>query len=117
MTTSLEYPRCNPTALRVTTHVASGMINSSIDLKNLAEHMKISDDILYVEFKNETENIIKGVKTGKQSKKKKKGRFWNFPVIKTFFLVLQKSYGIHRAYEQVSSRGMADTIWQYNEGL
>ena len=77
MTTSLEYPRCNPTALRVTTHVASGTINSSIVLKNLAEYMEISDDILYVEFKNETENIIKGVKTGKQSKKKKKGRFWN----------------------------------------
>lgn len=78
MSEALLYPNSRPSPLRVTTHVASGNINTAINLKKLAEHLEINDEINYIEFKNEDENIIKGTKNkGSNKKKKGKGRFWN----------------------------------------
>lgn len=73
----MKYPSCDPSPLRITTHVASAIINGTINLKILAEQLEINDDVIYVEYKNENENIIKGNKGGKTTKKKSKGRFWN----------------------------------------
>jgi TATA-box binding protein (TBP) (component of TFIID and TFIIIB) len=79
MAEALLYPNSYPSPLRVTTHVASGNINTAIDIKKLATYLEINDEINYIEFKNEDENIIKGSKNKKSNKKKKKGkgRFWN----------------------------------------
>lgn len=78
MSEALLYPKSFPSPLRVTTHVATGNINASINLKKLAEHLEINDIINYVEFKNEDGNIIKGTKNKNGTKKKaSKGRFWN----------------------------------------
>lgn len=73
----MKYPSCDPSPLRITTHVASAVINGMINLKILAEYLTINEDVIYVEYKNENENIIKGNKGGKTTKKKSKGRFWN----------------------------------------
>lgn len=72
-----KFKRCSPSPLRITTHVASATINAKLNLKLLAENLDISKDVLYIEFKTEKENIIKGKKGGKTSKKSSKGRFWN----------------------------------------
>lgn len=77
MSEALLYPNSKPSPIRVTTHVAYGNINASIDLKKLAEFLIINDSIKYVEFKNEEGNIIKGTKKGSNKKKPTKGRFWN----------------------------------------
>ena len=77
MSEALLYPNSKPSPIRVTTHVAYGDINASIDLKKLAEYIEINEDIKYVEFKNEEGNIIKGTKKGANKKKPTKGRFWN----------------------------------------
>lgn len=77
MSEALLYPNSNPSPIRVTTHVAYGNINASIDLKKLAEYLEINDSIKYVEFKNEDGNIIKGTKKKNNKKNPSKGRFWN----------------------------------------
>ena len=78
MSEALLYPKSCPSPIRVTTHVASGNINASINLKKLAECLEINETITYVEFKNEEGNIIKGTKNKNSNKKKQsKGRFWN----------------------------------------
>ena len=78
MAEALLYPNSLPSPLRVTTHVASGNINTAINLKKLATYLEINHEINYIEFKNEDENIIKGTKNKATNKKKSsKGRFWN----------------------------------------
>ena len=78
MSEALHYPNSCPSPLRVTTHVASGNINTAINLKKLANCLEINDDINYIEFKDENGNIIKGSKNKTSNKKKaSKGRFWN----------------------------------------
>ena len=86
----MDFPLCNPSPLRITTHVASAIINGTINLKLLAESLEINDEVLYVEYKNENENIIKGKKGGKTTKKKTKGRFWN-----QITILFQPELGFH----------------------
>ena len=72
MAEALKYSNAQPTPLRVTTHVISGKIDLSFDLKLLGEMFKTDNEITYVEYKTKDISIIKGFKEKKTIKKKKK---------------------------------------------
>jgi TATA-box binding protein (TBP) (component of TFIID and TFIIIB) len=82
-----HYPNCTPSPLRITTHTIKARINSDeeyckdfkINLITLAEFIDISDEIMYIEYKNKDIVHVKGINPKINSAKKasKKGKFYN----------------------------------------
>ena len=81
-----EYPNCNPSPLRITTHTIKSGINAAenpdksfkIDLVKFAQNLEIDNEIRYIEYKNEDIIHVKGINPKNQSKKpSKKGKFYN----------------------------------------
>ena len=81
-----DYPNCNPSPLRITTHTIKSGINAAenpdksfkIDLVKFAQNLEIDNEIKYIEYKNEDIIHVKGINPKNQSKKpSKKGKFYN----------------------------------------
>lgn len=72
-----NYPICNPSSLRITTHSAKSKINSKINLEVFAKNLELDSNIIYFKFKNGIIEYTKGVNPKKNIKKKSNGKFYN----------------------------------------